>query len=116
MRIIKSGHEIESVEDWFKYAPPRMGKLHWKDNRSAKELARSWFRKESACSPEEMRLLLERTFQTEIELIEAKPECVIELDDFAGEHRNPTSLSSVMSARNAWSSMSKLRRTNSSVI
>jgi len=35
-----------------------------------------------------MRLLLEQAFRTEIAFDEAKPECVIELDDFAGEHRN----------------------------
>lgn len=88
MRISKSEHEIHSVEDWFRYAPPKMGERQWKDGRSAKELARSWLRKEFPCPPDEMRLLLERTFKTEITFNEAKPECIIELDDFAGEHRN----------------------------
>jgi Domain of unknown function (DUF6946) len=87
-RINKSGHEIRSVEDWSIYAPPKTGERHWKDGRSEKELARSWFRKEFACPPEEMRLLLERAFRTEIAFDEAKPECVVKLDDFAGEHRN----------------------------
>jgi hypothetical protein len=88
MHMDKSGHEIRSVEDWFMYAPPKMGELQWEDRRSAKELARSWFRKEEVCPPEEMRLLLEKAFRTEILFDEAKPECVIKLDDFAGEHRN----------------------------
>jgi hypothetical protein len=88
MRVSKSGHEIRSIEDWFKYAPPKMRERQWKDGRSAKELARSWFRKGFACPPEEMRLLLERTFGTEITFDEAKPECIIKLDDFRGEHRN----------------------------
>jgi hypothetical protein len=35
-----------------------------------------------------MRLLLERVFGTEIVFEEAKPEHVIRLDDFDGEHRN----------------------------
>ena len=87
MRIHNSGHDIRSVEDWRIFAPPKMGDQHWKDGRSAKELARSWFRKENACPPEEMRLLLERAFQAEIAFDEAKPECIIELDDFVGEHR-----------------------------
>ena len=39
MRIYKSSHEIRSVEDWFEYAPPKKGERHWKDGRSAKELA-----------------------------------------------------------------------------
>jgi hypothetical protein len=88
VRIHKSGHEIQSIEDWFSYAPPKKGKLQWKDKRSAKELARSWFRKGFANPPEEMRILLERFFGKGIEFDEAKPECIIELDDFAGEHRN----------------------------
>jgi hypothetical protein len=88
MRISKSGYEIRSVDDWFKYAPPKMGLRHWKDGRSAKELARSWFRNELACPPEELRLLLERAFGVPVTCDEAKPECIIELDDFRGEHRN----------------------------
>jgi len=88
MRISKAGHEIRSVDDWFKYAPPKMGARHWKDGRSAKELAKSWFRKEFASPPEELRLLVEMAFGTGIVFDEAKPECIIELDDFRGEHRN----------------------------
>jgi len=88
MRVIKSGHEILSVEDWFRYAPPKMGARHWKDGRSAKELARCWLRNGAASPPRELQLLLEQAFGMEIEFYEAKPECVIELDDFRGEHRN----------------------------
>jgi Domain of unknown function (DUF6946) len=88
LRIHKARHDIRSVDDWFKYAPPKMGSRHWKDGRSAKELAKSWFRKGFACPPEEMRLLLEEAFQTAMEFDEARPECIIELDDFRGEHRN----------------------------
>ena len=86
MRLHKSGNEIRSVEDWC--ARPKMGERQWKDGRSAKELARSWFRQDLACPPEEMRVLLEWAFQTGMTFDEAKPECIIELDDFGGEHRN----------------------------
>jgi hypothetical protein len=65
-----------------------MRERQWKNGRSAKELGRSWFRKGLAFPPEELRLLLERIFQTEMAFDEARPECIIELDDFAGEHRN----------------------------
>jgi len=88
LHIHKDGHDIRSIEDWFEYAPPKMRARHWKDGRSAKELARSWVRKGYACPPEEMRLLLEGAFNGEITFHEAKPECVIELDDFPGENRN----------------------------
>jgi hypothetical protein len=88
LRIHKGGHEIRSIDDWFEYAPPKMGARHWKDGRSAKELARSWVRKGYAFPPEEIRELLEAAFNGEITFHEAKPECVIELDDFPGENRN----------------------------
>jgi hypothetical protein len=88
MRLHKSGNEIRSVEGWFTHAPPKMRERHWKDGRSAKELARSWFRQDFACPPEEMRALFESAFQAEVTFAEAKPECVIKLDDFLGEHRN----------------------------
>jgi hypothetical protein len=88
MRIHKSGHEICSLEDWYLWGPPKKGALQWKDGRSAKELARSWFRKELPAPPEELRSLVEKTFGTGIVFEEAKPECVIQLDEFEGEHRN----------------------------
>ncbi len=88
MRISKAGREIRSVEEWFDYAPPKMGARHWKDGRSAKELARSWLREEHPSPPQELRELLERTFGAGIAFLEAKPECVIRLDDLPGEHRN----------------------------
>jgi len=73
MRIHKSGHEIRSVEDWFKYAPPKKGELQWKDKRSAKELAQSWFRDGTPKPPDEFRALLEAKFGTGIIFDEAKP-------------------------------------------
>jgi hypothetical protein len=88
MRIHKSEHEIRSVEDWFRYAPPKMGELHWKDKRSAKELARCWFRNRAPNPPDELVELLDAKFATGITFDEAEPECVVELDNFAGEHRN----------------------------
>jgi len=88
MRTHKAENDIRSVEDWFKYAPPKKGELQWEDKRSAKELAQAWCRKGFACPPDEMKLLLERAFGMEIVFEEAKPECVIRLDDFEGEHRN----------------------------
>jgi len=88
MRIHKSGHEILSVENWFSYAPPKKGELQWKDKRSAKELAQSWFRNATPKPPEELGALMEAKFRAGITFDEAKPECVIELDDFVGEHRN----------------------------
>ena len=88
LRIHKAGHEIRSIGDWFKWAPPKMGARQWKDGRSAKELTRCWFRSGAASPPEELRLLLEQAFSAEIRFHEGKPECVIDLDHFPGEDRN----------------------------
>src|SRR5579862_7565137 len=88
MRINKSDHEIRSVEDWFRYAPPKMGRRQLKDGRSAKELAQSWFRNGTPKPPDELGALLESQFGAGVTFEEGRPECVIELDDFVGEHRN----------------------------
>jgi hypothetical protein len=88
MRISKSGHEIRSVDDWLRYAPPKRGERQWKDERSAKELAKAWVGDGTPTPPRELVGLLTSTFGTGIRFDEAKPECVVILDDFAGEHRN----------------------------
>jgi hypothetical protein len=90
MRIFgKRGDEIRSVEDWFAKAPPKRGTRHWKDYRSAKELAKSWFRTANAAPPDEFLLFLRRLFPAgEVVLTDGFPECVVALDDFGGEQRN----------------------------
>jgi len=88
MRIHKDGHEIRSVDEWFRWAPPKRGAFHWKDYRSAKELARSWFRSGTALPPAELVSLLTPTFGSELAFEEAMPERTADLDDFEGEGRN----------------------------
>jgi hypothetical protein len=88
MRIHKDDHEIRSVDEWFRWAPPKRGAFHWKDNRSAKELAGSWFRTGTAQPPSELVSLLRGAFGSEIVFDEAVPECTVELDAYRGETRN----------------------------
>ena len=38
--LSKKGKQINSVDDWYKYAPPMKKDIHWKDGKSAKELAK----------------------------------------------------------------------------
>lgn len=39
--IVKSKENtINSVDEWYQYAPPSKGSVHWKDGKSAKELAK----------------------------------------------------------------------------
>ena len=47
------GQVLRSVNDWERLAPPK-SRTHWKDNRSAKELARAWFRRGRAAVPFEL--------------------------------------------------------------
>lgn len=49
---------IDSVTAWFEAAPPKKGAAHWVDGRSAKELAKAWFRSGEAAVPQELAHLL----------------------------------------------------------
>ena len=85
----KEGVKIRSVEKWLQHAPPKMGIKHWKDGRSAKELARAWILTGKPKLPDALKKLLEthsltRGFIPEI----AIPEYITRIDNFPGEHRN----------------------------
>jgi len=83
------GTTIKSVDDWFKYAPPKRGEEHWKDGRSAKELAKAWFRDGFTRVPAELELLLRSHSLTDCLTVEKGiPEKKTPLDDFKGETRN----------------------------
>ena len=85
----QGGNPIRSVEDWFEFAPPKRGATQWRDGRSAKELARAWFRCHTAAPPSELGLLFNSHPAFDGLVIEdAIPECQIRLDDFRGEQRN----------------------------
>ncbi len=78
-----------SVDDWLDKAPPKQGARHWKDYRSAKELAKAWFRTPTATAPEELVSFLRCSFPgAKVLLTDAFPEFVIPLDRYGGEHRN----------------------------
>jgi hypothetical protein len=83
------GTPIQSVDDWFKYAPPKMGEKHWKAGHSAKELAKAWFRDGFARVPAELELLFRSHPITDGVVVEIGiPEKQTPLDDFKGETRN----------------------------
>lgn len=84
----RAGLPISTMEEWFQHAPPRLGKRHWKDLRSAKEQARAWLRNGSPEVPEELTRLFETHDDTKGFTIDlAIPELVTPLDNF-GEGRN----------------------------
>ena len=84
-----SGEPVLSVDDWLRLAPPKGGQRQWKDGRSAKELAKAWFRRGSPAVPEELTELFATCPATQrLRGDLAIPEAVTRLDDFPGEHRN----------------------------
>lgn len=81
--------QIHSVEEWFKFAPPKRGIYHWKDGRSSKELAKAWFRTGKPQIPEELNALLKsHSDVSSIDVDLAMPEVKTPLDNFFGETRN----------------------------
>jgi hypothetical protein len=90
VQIVKDGYTIKSVDDWFRLAPPKEGKKHWVDGRSAKELAKAWFSKsDTAFVPSELAELLSSNPDLAGTTIrEAEPEARIKLDNYRGETRN----------------------------
>jgi hypothetical protein len=84
-----AGKAITSVERWFDLAPPKRGAKHWKDGRSAKELAKAWFRHGSPAVPEEVVQLFRGNEVTRDLMIEvASVEKITPIDDCRGDHRN----------------------------
>jgi hypothetical protein len=80
---------IRSVEDWFRFAPPKKGRKQWKDGRSAKELAKAWFKTGVPRVPEELQALFKSHPDTKDLVVETGiPEMVTRLDNFKGGHRN----------------------------
>ncbi|WMT42627.1 hypothetical protein RE628_10075 [Paenibacillus sp. D2_2] len=80
---------IESLDDWLAYSPPAKGELHWKDGRSAKELAKAWLRTGKPSIPDELQDLLNSHHDTKgFTWEQATPEVVTKLDDFRGNGRN----------------------------
>jgi hypothetical protein len=91
MIILKGskGEPINSVDQWLQIAPPAKGEKHWQDGRSAKELAKAWFRNGIADIPEELNLILDShnticNFQMDFGI----PEHETKLDGFKGGYRN----------------------------
>jgi hypothetical protein len=98
--VPKNGHEtafcikgqgdqvISSVNDWHLYAPPKNPVIQWQDGKSAKELARAWFRGGKLDMPKDLRWLLKsHSVTSNFEPYEGFAEHKTPLDNF-GEPRN----------------------------
>ena len=89
MRIVKNRNEISSVEDWFKFAPPKR-KNHWVDGRSAMELAKAWFPFHGTpiVPPEFSCLINSSEVLGSLKPEWGEPEVTVRFDPFGGERRN----------------------------
>lgn len=84
-----SGQPICSVDDWFHFAPPKLGSKHWKDGRSAKELAKAFCAPGVPAVPAELLGLLASSARLDgVQLTQVWPEHKIQLDSYWGETRN----------------------------
>lgn len=87
MTIAKSGHRIESLEDWERYAGPKKP-TQWKDGRSAKEIARAWLSAQGSLPAEVTAAIASNPSFGLISCWEAEPEALQPFDKFRGEPRN----------------------------
>lgn len=81
--------KINSVEEWLELAPPAGGERQWRDGRSAKELAKAWFRDGVAAVPKEILAVMDthegtKDFVAHCAIAEKRTT----LDDFPGNTRN----------------------------
>ena len=90
MRLHKGCSDIQSVEDWFRFAPPKKGALQWKDGRSAKELARAWCGGKDRPSPtdEFLQLLAPLVNENQLACADGWPEHQVPIDKLRGEPPN----------------------------
>jgi hypothetical protein len=81
----RHGAKIGTVEEWGQLAAPA-AKEHWKDGRSAKELAKSWISGVGSQSLGELFDSLERT--RDLQIANGIAEAQISFDKFPGGKRN----------------------------
>jgi hypothetical protein len=90
MNISKNGREIRTLDQWFQFAPPKRGKNHWVEGRSALECARAWCEgSDGPGVPNEIADLLKShpdTSQATIHFV--TPEHQVRFDKLHGEPRN----------------------------
>ena len=87
MQIIKAPELTQlilTMEDWLRICPPARGILHWKDKRSAKELARFWVNK---TNQSKFINFISEYFKSNFEAIEAYPEYNTRFDSYPGNTR-----------------------------
>ena len=89
IHIHKDEHLITTIEEWLHFAPPKMRERHWKDGRSAKELAKAFLETDTPQVPRELQdVLCSNHALGSVVLSDGIPEHKIPLDAYPGETRN----------------------------
>jgi len=85
--IRKDKKVITNLEDWEKYGGPK-NSTHWKDGRSAKEVAKAWIESFPELPVEVIQTLNTNSDIGKIESWHAEPEARLKFDTFRGEPPN----------------------------
>jgi hypothetical protein len=88
MSIIKDGSEIRFLDDWNRLAAPKKPE-HWKQDRSAMEVARAWLEGGGVHLPSEVdEALAAHPVFGHVSSWDAEPEAKLRFDNYSGEPRN----------------------------
>ncbi len=89
MKICKDGLDIHSLTLWMQYAPPK-SEIHWREGRSALELARAWCEGlPEGKPPAAIVQLVEQHEPFRGATYDCfEPECKVRFDNLRGETRN----------------------------
>ena len=83
LELKKNTKQINSVDDWYNFAPPQNSSLHWKDGRSAKELAK-YIIGGNGCIPKEIEIILSQLGCNPNSIFYGEPEAVTSLEGRGG--------------------------------
>ena len=82
--IEKNGQRLSTLDAWFDHAPPKEGRRHWKDGRSAKESAKSWLTAAPVLPAEIAATLSSHPDIGTLGDWRAEPEAEVPIDEFYG--------------------------------
>jgi hypothetical protein len=88
VQLVKGGDGIGNLQAWFDVAPPKRGARHWKDCRSAKELARAWYIEGTGAKVPAVLLALLEPFRVASANVLGEPEAQVAIDSLRGESPN----------------------------
>ena len=82
--VEKDGQRLSTLEAWFVHAPPKGGRRHWRDGRSAKESAKAWLAAAPVLPAEIAATLSSHLDIGTLGDWRAEPEAEVPIDEFHG--------------------------------